>query len=336
MRNLIIILFSISMASSVVAQPVKSNLSGPIFLEDSVSVDYTFNKEISFVPKEFSSFNESNSFLDAPRSSPGLSMLSSAIIPGSGQAINGKWGRAAAYFIAEVVSLTYYFNQNAQAKDNERAYEAYADQNWSVLAYAQWLVAYSEANGLTNGYETLQSELATLSANDQNPSFSNTSDDWRKVNLSTLRDVEVQTRFVFDNPSGCGGNDPPNCQIKSEFSHVVQDYGSQQYYELMSKYYQFQPGWQDFHTQRLSEGNAHVYQYTWNRAMITPNFIEGRDRAYEFNENYRQAGNILKFLVVNHVISAFDAFFTVKLKNSRLETQTNLVGEESVSLIWHF
>lgn len=104
----------------------------------------------------------------------------------------------------------------------------------------------------------------------------------------------------------------------------------------MSKYYQFQPGWQDFHTQRLTEGNAHVYQYTWNRNMITPNFIEGRDRAYEFNENYRQAGNILKFLVVNHVISAFDAFFTVKLKNSRFETQANLIGEESVSLIWHF
>lgn len=336
MKNLIILLFSISIASTVVAQPIKSNLSGPIFIEDSISVDPISSQKFSFVPDDFSSASESISFFDVPRTSPGIAMLSSVIIPGSGQAFNGKWGRAAAYFLTEAVSLAYYFNQNAQAKENERSYKAYADKNWSVLAYAQWLVAYSEANGLTNGYETLQSELATLSANDQYPNFSNTSDDWRKVNLSTIRAVEVQTRFVFDNPSGCGTNDPPNCQIKNEFSHIVQDYGSQQYYELMSKYYQFQPGWKDFYEQRLSEGNAHVYQYTWNRAMITPNFIEGRDRAYEFNENYRQAGNILKFLVVNHVISAFDAFFTVKLKNSRLETQANLVGEESVSLIWHF
>jgi hypothetical protein len=324
------------LTTSVASQPTKSLLSGPIFIEDTTSIVEEFNLDLTFLPQDLSYISESGSIFDAPRNSPGIAMLSSAIIPGSGQAINGKWGRAAAYFLAEAVSLAYYFNQNAQAKDNERAYEAYADQNWSVLAYAQWLVAYSEANGLTNGYEALQSELALLSPGDQNPNFGNTSDDWRKVNLTTLRNVEVETRFVFDNPAGCGSNDPPNCQIKSEFSHVVQDYGSQQYYELMSKYYQFQPGWQDFHTQRLSDGNGHIYQYTWNRDMITGNFIEGRDRAYEFNENYRQAGNILKFLVVNHVISAFDAFFTVKLKNSRLETQANLVVEESVSLIWHF
>lgn len=336
MRNMILTLFTFLIGSSVIAQPSKSLLSGPIILKDSISVETSFDSDISFLPNDFNTFSQSSSLFDAPRTNPGIAMLSSAIIPGSGQAMNGKWGRAAAYFLAEAVSLAYYFNQNAQAKDNERAYEVYADQNWSVLAYAQWLVAYSEANGLSNGYETLQNELATLSASDQNPNFGNTSDDWRKVNLSTLRNVEVDTRFVFDNPTGCGSNNPQNCQIKSEFSHVVQDYGSQQYYELMSKYYQFQPGWQDFTTQRVLDGNAHVYQYTWNREMITPNFIEGRDRAYEFNENYRQAGNILKFLVVNHVISAFDAFFTVKLKNSRLETQANLVGEDSVSLIWHF
>jgi hypothetical protein len=64
--------------------------------------------------------------------------------------------------------------------------------------------------------------------------------------------------------------------------------------------------------------------------------MEGRDRAAEFNENYRRAGNIIKFLVVNHVISAFDAFFTIKLKNTKLETKSKLVGEESISLIWHF
>ena len=46
------------------------------------------------------------------------------------------------------LAYAYYFNQNGKAKDNERAYEAYADQNWSPVAYAKWLVDYSNAHGL--------------------------------------------------------------------------------------------------------------------------------------------------------------------------------------------
>lgn len=197
MKILLILFFSFLMVSSIIAQPIKSYLSGPIFLEDSLSVNLNFDTEIHFLPDDFSTVPNSGSIFDAPRTSPGIAMLSSAIIPGSGQAINGKWGRAAAYFLAEAVSLAYYFNQNSEAKDNERAYEAYADQNWSVLAYAQWLVAYSEANGLSNGYEILQNELSNLSSSDQNPNFGNTSDDWRKVNLSMLRDIEVQTHLYL-------------------------------------------------------------------------------------------------------------------------------------------
>lgn len=50
---------------------------------------------------------------------------------------------AAVYFIAEALSVAYYFERNATANRNEQAYERYANQNWSVLAYAQWLVDYS-------------------------------------------------------------------------------------------------------------------------------------------------------------------------------------------------
>jgi hypothetical protein len=39
-----------------------------------------------------------------------------------------------------------------------------------------------------------------------------------------------------------------------------------------------------------------------------------------FNDSYRFAGNMLTLMVVNHVISAFDAYFTIKLKNHKLES----------------
>ncbi len=319
-------------ASEAQAQPVKKAFQNSVFFEESSDQEFA-NAPLRFLPEQAMLATDGSGVLDIARTKPGVAMLSSAILPGSGQALNGKWGRAAAYFLAEALSVAYYFERNATARRNEQAYENYGNQNWSVLAYAQWLVDYSQANGLDNGYEQLATQLAQLNASDQNPDYGNTTNDWRKVNLTTLRSVEVETRFVHNSPQRCATIAPNIC---SEFSHVVQDYGSQQYYELMSKYYQFSPGWQDFHNQRTTEGDAHQYQYTWDPNMITADFVEGRNRAEEFNNNYRQAGNILKFLLVNHMVSAFDAFFTVKLKNSRIETQATMLGEESISLIWHF
>jgi hypothetical protein len=39
-----------------------------------------------------------------------------------------------------------------------------------------------------------------------------------------------------------------------------------------------------------------------------------------FNDSYRLAGNMLTLVVVNHIVSAFDAYFTVKLRNHRLQS----------------
>ncbi|MBO6523583.1 MAG: hypothetical protein JJ971_07165 [Balneolaceae bacterium] len=306
------------------AQPVLQSLTGSVVVDeqDQARKHYTLSiEDFRYIPEHRLS-SENSGYFESSRTKPGIALLSSAIIPGSGQALNGKWGRAAAYFLVDVASILYYVNRNNTAKRNERAYEQYANQNWSVLAYGQWLVEYSRANGIQNGYDApggLQEQVFG-----ENPTWGNTPNDWQHVDLATIRAVEIQTPFYYLNT------------VASNFSHVVQDYGSQQYYELMSKYYQFQPGWQDFHTQRLADGNNHLYRYTWDERMLTANFMEGTARAEEFNNNYRQAGNILKLMLVNHVVSAFDAYFTVKLKNSRIETQANLLQQESFSVTWHF
>ena len=326
MKKLILFFSFLLPVASSWAQPLQSSLTGSVIIDERSHTQHSGILKIEdfrYIPK--TAFNsENNAFIDAASTNAGLAMLSSAIIPGSGQALNGNWGRAAAYFLVDVASVLYYIDRNNTAKRNERAYERYANQNWSVLAYAQWLVAYSEANNINNGYSDLAMNIAG-----KNPDFENTTNDWNKVDLATIRRVEVQTPFFY------------LTSIASNFSHVVQDYGSQQYYELMSKYYQFQPGWQDFY--QGSDGNGgwindpmHVFRYTWDEQMLTANFREGTIRAEEFNNNYRQAGNILKLMLVNHVVSAFDAYFTIKLKNSRVETQANLLRRESLSVTWHF
>lgn len=244
------------------------------------------------------------------RSKPGLAMLSSAIIPGSAQAANGKWARAGIYLAVEAFTVLYYIDRNNTAKRQERNYINYANSTWSVVAYAQWLVDYSQTHNLENGYEALAADIAGKTAE------FNTSD-WNKVDLSTLQSVEVKTPYFF-----------PDRQ-SSNFSHVLPAPGSQQYYELISKYYQFMGGWSDF----SSTANQ---RYFWDGTDISFQFAMGRDRAAQFNNNYRLAGNIFNLILINHVVSAFDGFFTVKLKNSRIETQANLLRPDSFSVILHF
>lgn len=320
MKKIIIILALLIFIPLIGFSQSVQSFSGGIFKEVEQAETISTNKQVYI--SDLTAPNITNnrfSALRAPREKPGVAFLASAIIPGAGQAANGKWVRAGIYFTVEAVGIAYHLNRNAKAKRQERAYEQFTHQNWSVVAYASWLVDYSEHHGLDNGWQQLQANLQGKS-----PDFSNTANDWSKVNLNLLQQVERQTPFFFKD------------RIGSNFSHQLPEYGSQQYYELISKYYQFQPGWKDWYNadpNRISP----LYRYSWNGQdePITL-FFEGRDRAAEFNQNYRVAGNILKLLLVNHVISAFDALFTVQLKNSRIETNTNLLSSEQFSMTWHF
>ena len=200
---------------------------------------------------------------------------------------------------------------------------------WSPVAYA-WLADCSKANNLVN--------TRGLGCHGRwiNPKFWG-DDPGLGENYRGGHPRCGSTHTIYFQHTGRCSLRPPSWVTKSEFSHVLQDFGSQQYYELMSKYYQFQPGWQDFHEQRLAQGASHVYQYSWNATMLSERFIEGRDRAEEFNKQYRDASYVLIFLVVNHMISAFDAYFSARLKESRLQMQTgSVLSERAVALVWQF
>lgn len=331
MKILTLLILFLAFNTLVWAQATKQDLFSSFILEETESVnsDFTDAQYLSFVPTALEMEQTGRTIWQR---SPALAMLSSAAVPGSGQALNGKWGRAAIYLLVEAASIAYYFERNSTARKNERSYRQFADQNWSPMAYAQWLVAYSRANNFNEGMQELNALEILVSG--KVPNYASVPQDWIELGstgLSLVRAVEVKTPFAQTDGT-----------LKSDFSHILQDFGSQQYYELMSKYYQFQPGWKDFYytdsemTRTIFDDPAHLYRYSWDRSMITPLFIEGRDRAAEFNNNYRQAGNIITLIMVNHIISAFDAYFTVKLKNSRILTQAGLTPENALSVSWHF
>jgi|TARA_R100000388_G_C7244788_1_gene164113 hypothetical protein len=325
MKKLTFIWLTMTLLPMAMSAQVVSDFSNGIFKKAEIQKSTEADLHISDFSYQ-SEFSSSRSgVLEASRTKPFVAFTASALVPGAGQALNGKWARAGVYFAIEAAGIIYHLDRNAKARRQEKAYEAFTHKNWSVLAYAEWLVEYSQANGLDNDWQTLQANIEG-----QDPDFSNTTNDWGKVNINLLHQVENQTPFVFENKLGI------------EFSHTLPEYGSQQYYELISKYYQFQAGWQDFYNVSINMSSPnydpnHTFFYGW-QGRDEPNtlFYQGRDRAQTFNDNYRAAGNILKLLLVNHVVSAFDALFTVQLKNSRIESNTNLMKMEQFSLTWHF
>ncbi|MDZ7717133.1 MAG: hypothetical protein U5J95_13070 [Balneolaceae bacterium] len=281
-----------------------------------------YDKEVSIYdlrPKQdYRSQNQSA--LNPFRQQSGLALVSSLVIPGSGQAINKKWVRAGAYFLAEATALTFHFVSLNKARKQERKYKQFANNNWSVVEYAQWLVAYHDQNSLTaEGLETLRNQVTG-----ESPTY-NPSEDWNVVDIEILRTVEENTPFVYpDNEEG------------NNFSHVLPDYGSQQYYELISKYYQYSAGWNDFGTNRQGQPINSLYQLNWDGSDSPMNFFLGAKKAEAFNDNYRLAGNMVSLLILNHLVSAFDAFLTVKLKNSRFDADAKLLGPESFTFRYNF
>lgn len=263
-------------------------------------------EDFHYVPPSDSFSTGESGFINAVRTKPGLALLSSAVVPGSGQFINHKYLRGALYLAVETTALIIHVSKLNTAEEQEVRYKKFANSNWSVINYAQWLVDYHDVHGLNgSALEQLRNEVGDI----ENIEYGKKA--WDDVTLSTLREVERQTPYVYS--SGRRGN---------IFSHTLPDYGSQQYYELISKYYQFGPGWNDFKTTTSADN---IYKLQWDGTDMPDNWRKGVRLSKQFNDSYRLAGNMLKLAVVNHVISAFDAFFTVKLKQHKLKANATLL-----------
>lgn len=313
------LLFLLMWCNALAAQPLKEELPFSETENKNELEELTSLTMADFQYQGTQDYSSSN-LIWTMQTKPGVALLSSAVIPGLGQAANHKWLRAGAYFVADVILLAVHLNSQHRAKELERDYKQFADNNWSVVTYSQWLVDYHEQNNISNPYiDELEQQVQG-----QNPAY-DPDVDWNTVDLQTLRQVERNTPFISSD--GTVGN---------IFSHSMPNYGSQQYYELISKYYQYGPGWNDFGVNRQGDPLDSRYQLSWNGDDMPPHFLEGATLSDRFNDKYRVAGNMLAYMLLNHVVSAFDAFISVKLKNNRLETESSFFGERQLTLKYHF
>lgn len=251
--------------------------------------------------------------------------LSSLIVPGTGQISNRNWIKAGLFVAVEAASIFFAIDYRNKAEAGEREYEQWANQNWSVVQYSKWLVDYHEVHGIDN---PRLGELRSM-VGDVEPAY-DTEQDWDKVNLEVLRDVERNTPYITSD------QDRTN-----NFSHVLPDYGSQQYYELISKYYQYQGGWRDYlahHNTLGHTGENYNLRYLIDRngAYASPFFFEGAELSNDFNTYFRRSGYFISALIANHILSAFDAFFTFQLKQNKLQATSSMVPGKQFSLTYSF
>lgn len=258
------------------------------------------------------------------RSQPGLGFLASALVPGLGQAANEQYIKSGIMFVAEIASVAIAIDSRKRGERLQDRYNRHGDADWSVVKYANWVHNYynnvpgaREAGAPPASYSQILTPQGLSQINPAtgyiDPVF-DTGREWGWINLPQLRQLERRTRYLTTGAA---------------FSHDVPDFGSQQYYELMSKYFQFGPGWRDWDPTLLN--------IRLEKNVMSPMWLDHARLEARFNDSYRLSSNLVMLIMANHVISAFDAYFTIKLRQHRLET-TGIMNSSmtGMQLTWHF
>lgn len=141
---------------------------------------------------------------ESDKKSPVLAGVMSALVPGSGEFYLGNYLKAGIFFALDVALIATAISYNNKGNDREAAFEAFADEHWSVVKYAEFL----------------NSKGADISINPDE-----SLPPWERVNWTELNDAE------FSNLPGVIS------------SHHLVSHGEQQYYEVIGKYNQYIPGW---------------------------------------------------------------------------------------------
>lgn len=218
--------------------------------------------------------------------SPLRAALYSAIVPGAGQFYSESYFAAAAFGAAEIGLWVVYGIYDAKGDKQTREYESYADRNWSVVKYAEWIERYGST--LNPNATILQGTV--ISQNPNLPPWDRV--DWVKLN---------RNEEAIGLKTGTG------------FSHRLPRRPEQQYYEVIGKYEQYTSGW--------SDSNVGTQDYLTN---VSPQFRFYRDMRGRANDLFMVAGTAAGILVANHLFSALHAAWSAHTFNKSMSVDLQL------------
>jgi hypothetical protein len=214
----------------------------------------------------------------ADKKSPVLAAVLSGVVPGAGEFYSHSYLKSSAFFAAEVVSWILNLSYNRRGDRATGEFQTYADARWSVVKYATY------AQSLAPAGETYSWKIPGQEGRPP----------WEQVNWDELNRMERA--------------------IGGFFSHTLPMHGDQQYYELIGKYPQYNPGWDD--------GGGPI-----SETNISPHFKSYSLMRGYANDLYSKARTALVVVVINHVLSAADAAWSATRYNSvHLEVGMKMQG----------
>ncbi len=270
-------------------------------------------------------------FMSPTRSVP-LAFGMSAILPGAGQAYNQEWIKAGIALASEAAVLLLYSSWRQRGIDGRDAYQIDAHSHWSPVRYAYWLNEYTDyLNQLPDGRPITVSpvEIPELlfGINLNQP------DTWTQSEQLAVRSLILEIRRVEGSIY--------HAETGAAFSHVLPFFGEQQYYELIGKYFQYAPGWDDY-TALMRDGRITWIDENGNYiASIEPEAGEAGSvkphvsaRFYQYADDHgnantylRRASRITTLLIVNHMLAAVDAAVFSRIHNRRIQFGLGLMSD---------
>jgi hypothetical protein len=249
--------------------------------------------------------------------SPGIPFLASAVLPGAGQWINGQRVKALVAVSLEAAIITGYVVTRQNGLQAEDDFRVFAHDGWSPTRYASWLNDYREYLNDELGASITAPPVQLVQGVDlTRPSAWSAAE--RALVQQMFNQITAIERQAFHPETG------------AVFSHQLPDFGDQQYYELIGKYFQFAPGWEDYPAWRGADDgflpaiDPELTGANGSKPNVSATFYRyARDHA-DAQDLLRQASRISLLLVFNHLIAGIDAAVSAKLNNDRLSTSMGL------------
>ena len=250
----------------------------------------------------------------------------SAILPGAGQVYNKQWIKAAITVSIEAALIVTYISKKDQGEQVESDFIAFANQDWDPVQYGDWLNDYTVFLNAEFGAGINVPDINTeIGVDFQHPELWS-GDNWQAVR-TMFAQINATERSVFHPETG------------ASFSHQLPRFSSQQYYELVGKYFQFAPGWSDYSKFTDADGNFTVAidpEHTGpdgSKPNVSEKFFNYAEDHAESQDFLRSASQYGILIVLNHVVAAIDAAVVSKLHNDRIMTLLSLSVSRTGSLV---
>lgn len=209
----------------------------------------------------------------------------SIILPGAGQFYNKDYWKTAIFAVIEIAAISAAVIYDGKGDDQTESYKNFANSTngWDVNKYAEW-----------------------------------THDNAQRINPSIEENDPVLD--IFDN----GGDviwsklNSLETKIGRWYSHQLAPFDDQQYYEMIGKYQQFNPGWSDY-----SDADYPPDGYTYPDP-VTSTFSWYADERGKANDYYNVASTAVVIVVANHILSAIEAALAANSYNRSFDANVSL------------